>query len=60
MKKYEELLETGGIAPPFFTSALDGGEWPASRTGRFLPCEAPPGTNWIGGCVRSRADLDST
>jgi hypothetical protein len=24
-----------GIAPPFLTSALDGGEWSASRPGRF-------------------------
>jgi hypothetical protein len=27
----------GGTAPPFFTSALDGGEWSASRPDRFTP-----------------------
>jgi hypothetical protein len=26
---------SGGIAPPFLTSALDGDEWSASRPGRF-------------------------
>jgi hypothetical protein len=33
-------MKTGGsgrIAPPFLTSALDGGEWSASRHGRFNP-----------------------
>jgi hypothetical protein len=28
--------ECGGIAPPFFASALDGGEWSASHPGRFI------------------------
>jgi hypothetical protein len=27
------------MAPPFLTSALDGGEWSASRLGRFSPVE---------------------
>jgi len=31
------------------TSALDGGEWSASRPGRFTPMESDPGTHWIGG-----------
>jgi hypothetical protein len=31
------------------TSALDGGEWSASRPGRFIPRERAPGTRWIGG-----------
>jgi hypothetical protein len=30
------------------TSALDGGEWSASRPGRFTPRERDPGTHWIG------------
>jgi hypothetical protein len=30
------------------TSALDGGEWSASRPGRFTPRERAPGTHWIG------------
>jgi hypothetical protein len=28
----------------FFTSVLDGGEWSASRPGRFTPRERAPGT----------------
>jgi hypothetical protein len=26
---------SGGIAPPFLTSTIDGGEWLALNTGRF-------------------------
>jgi hypothetical protein len=37
------------------TSALDGGEWSASRSCRFTPS-----TNWIGGWVGPRAGLDAT
>jgi hypothetical protein len=33
------------------TSALDGGEWSASRPGSFTSRERAPGTHWIGGCV---------
>jgi hypothetical protein len=39
----------------FLTSALDGGEWSASRPGRFKPKERAPGTHWIGGWVGPRA-----
>jgi len=28
-------------------STLDGGEWSASRTGRFTLSERAPGTHWI-------------
>jgi hypothetical protein len=38
--------------------ALDGGEWSASRPGRFNPSERAPGTHWIGGWVGPRAVLD--
>jgi hypothetical protein len=41
------------------TSALDGGEWSASRAGRFTPRERASGTHWIGGCVGRRAVLDA-
>jgi hypothetical protein len=41
------------------TSALDGGEWSASRPGRFTPRERAPGTHWIGGLVGPRAVLDA-
>jgi hypothetical protein len=41
------------------TSALAGGEWSASRPGRFPP---PPGknpyTHWIGGWVDTSEGLD--
>jgi hypothetical protein len=49
----------GGIAPTFLTSALDGGERSASRSGRFIPGEIAPSTHWIGGWVDPRAGLDS-
>jgi hypothetical protein len=49
---------SGGIAPLFLTSALDEGEWFASRPCRFTPGERAPGTHWIGGCVGPRAGLD--
>jgi hypothetical protein len=32
-------------------SALGGGEWSASRPGRFTPRERASGTPWIGSCV---------
>jgi hypothetical protein len=42
----------------FTTSALDGGEWSASRTGRaFTPGERTPGTHCTGGWVGPRAGL---
>jgi hypothetical protein len=37
------------------TSALEGGEWSASRPSRFTPRERAPGAHWIGGFVGSRA-----
>jgi hypothetical protein len=48
----------GGMAPLFFTSALYGGEWPASRPGPFTQLETAPGTHWIGGWVGPRTGLD--
>jgi hypothetical protein len=36
-------------------SALDGGEWSASRPGRFTPRKRAPGIHWIGGWVHPRA-----
>jgi len=40
------------------TSALYGGEWFASRPGRFIPRERALGTHWIGVWVGSRAGPD--
>jgi len=31
----------------FLTSALDGGEWAASRPARLTPRESVPDTHWI-------------
>jgi hypothetical protein len=42
----------------FLTSVLAGGEWSASRPGRFTPVEIAPDTHWIGGWVNPRAGLD--
>jgi hypothetical protein len=39
----------GNITPPFLTSALDGGEWSASRRGRLIPVERSLGAYWKGG-----------
>jgi len=30
------------------TSAIDGGEWSASHSDRFIPKERAPRTHWIG------------
>jgi hypothetical protein len=37
----------------------DGGEWLASRLGRFIPRERVPDTYWIWGWVGPRAGLDA-
>jgi hypothetical protein len=41
----------------FLTSALVGGEWSASRPGRFTPGERAPGTHYIGGWVDPKSGL---
>jgi hypothetical protein len=43
----------------FLTSALAGGEWSASRFGRFTPGEKAISTHWRGGWVDPRAGLDN-
>jgi hypothetical protein len=50
---------SGGIAPRILTSAQDGGEWSASRPGRFTPWERALGTHRIGGWVGPRAGLEN-
>jgi hypothetical protein len=49
---------SGGIAPPFLTSALDGGVWSASGPCSFTPGERAPVTHSIGDCVGPRTGLD--
>jgi hypothetical protein len=53
------VWESGGIDPPFLTSALDGGEWPASHPGSLIPGGRTSGTYWIGYWVGPRAGLGS-
>jgi hypothetical protein len=48
-----------GIAPPFLTSALDGGEGSASRSGRFTLIERVAGAHCIRGWVGPTAGLDA-
>jgi hypothetical protein len=43
----------------FMTSALDGGEWSASRPSRFTRRERAPFTHQIEGLVGSRVGLDA-
>jgi hypothetical protein len=56
---HEDVWRSRGIAAPFLTSALVGGEWSASRPGRFTPCEIALGTHWIGGLVGPKVGLDA-
>jgi hypothetical protein len=49
---------SGDIPSPFLTSALDGGEVSASRSGHFTPEERAPGTHCIGSWGGSYAHLD--
>jgi hypothetical protein len=50
-------MGSGCVAPAILTSALDGGEWSASRPSRFTPGETAAGNHWIGGWVGPRACL---
>ena len=52
MKAYKECLHS------FFTSVLDGAEWPASRLSRFTPAEKIPCAQWLKRWVGSRGVLD--
>jgi hypothetical protein len=39
--RHEDVSGSGDIAPPFLTSALDGGKRSASQPGRFIPVNRP-------------------
>jgi hypothetical protein len=56
---HEDIWGSGGIAPPFLTSALDGGEWSTSHPCCFTPGETALGTHCVGGWVGRRAGLDT-
>jgi hypothetical protein len=47
--RLENVQGSGGIAPPFLTSALDGGEWSVSRPGPGEGALVP--TGWAAGIV---------
>jgi hypothetical protein len=51
------FMGSGGIAPRFLTSILDGGEWSASRPDRFVSEERARSIHWKGGWIRPRASL---
>jgi hypothetical protein len=57
IKSCHEDMRSGCIAPLFLISALDGGCWPASCSGHFIPGERGYGTHWIGGSVDRRSGL---
>jgi hypothetical protein len=58
--RHEGVLGEWRISPTHsLASALDGGEWSASRPDRFTPRERAPGTHSIGGWVGSRVVLDA-
>jgi hypothetical protein len=52
-------MGSGGIAPPFLISTLDGGGWLASHRCHVTPEDRAPGTHCIGGGVGPRAGLDA-
>jgi hypothetical protein len=61
LTKHYDMKAYGGVDVSiniFLTLALAGGEWSASRPGRFTPAERVPGTHWIGSWVDPRASLD--
>jgi hypothetical protein len=37
---------------------LDGGQWSASRSSQFIPCESVPSIKWLEGGVGSRVGVD--
>jgi hypothetical protein len=62
LTKHHAMKAYGGVdvyRHAFLTSALDGGEWSASRLGRFTPRERAHGTHWVGGWVGPKTVLDA-
>jgi hypothetical protein len=50
---------SGGIASPFLTSVLDGGELLALRPSQFIPGETDSDTHWRADGVDPVVDLDA-
>jgi hypothetical protein len=62
LTKHHAVKRYGGIEVQLhhaLTSALDGGEWSASRPGRFTTGDRTPSTHWIEVWVGLRAGLDA-
>jgi hypothetical protein len=57
-KFHKGVLGCGGIFPPLLTSALDEGEWSASRHDLFTLRGRNFLTQWIGGWVGRRTSQD--
>jgi hypothetical protein len=55
----KDVLESGGVALPFLISALDGGDWSASRPRHFTPREKATATHSKGNWVGHRPDLEA-
>jgi hypothetical protein len=58
--KLKVSIQSGGIASPFLTSKLSGGEWSGANLCHFIPRELGPDTHCIGCWVGPRAGMDST
>jgi hypothetical protein len=61
LTKHHATKTYGGVEVQFhvfLTSALGGGEWLASRPGRFTSGERVPYTHWTGSWMDPRASLD--
>jgi hypothetical protein len=56
---HENVCGSGGITPPFLTSALEVGEFSTSRQDCFTTRERALATYWVGGWVGFVASLDS-
>jgi hypothetical protein len=52
------MYGSGGIAPFSLTTVLDGGEFSASHSGRFIPGKRGTGTHHVRGWVVLRFGLD--
>jgi hypothetical protein len=59
LTRHEDWVERRYSSCSFLTSALNGGEWSASRPGRVYPRKMTPCTHCIGGWVGLRAGLDT-
>jgi len=57
--RHEHVLIWKNSATHPLTLALDGGEWSASRSGRFTPEERAYVTNWIGGWLNQEKKIRS-